>query len=286
MSLTNTQKDNYLLSLCLQLLGDKNLEDWLTSKHDQIDSARTFFLNFGLIARKIPRVPVVLSSEQMQFFISANPGFQEQVWTKDDLCRLSLLTSIDPAVNKEYISTLLSAADMREQVVIYRSLPFFVNPEDFIALAIDGIRTNMVDVFDSIALDNNFPFLHFPENAWNQMVLKAIFMERPIYRIYGLDKRRNMELAEILHDFVHERWAAKRKVTPELWRLIVGFINPEIFEDLKKVVYDGNSLEREAALKALEETVYQPAQQWLVEENLPGSTMSWEEIGKSIIGGK
>ncbi|MCB0668213.1 MAG: EboA domain-containing protein, partial [Saprospiraceae bacterium] len=253
---------------------------------ENIDSSRTFFLNFGLIARKIPRIPVSLDPEQLKYFQEKNPGFNPGHWSLDDLCRLSLLLALDTADNKDYISTLLAASDMREQVIIYRSLPYLPNPEEFILLAVDGIRTNMVDVFDSIALDNNFPFRHFSEDAWNQMVLKAIFMERPVYRIYGLDDRRNQTLADILHDFVHERWSAKRPVTPELWRLVRGHIRPEIFEDLKKVTREGNELETQAAIKALQESEYEPASQWLSDNDLPETSLSWEEIGKRTIEGK
>ena len=55
------------------------------------------------------------------------------------------------------------------------------------------------------------------------MILKAIFIERPLYKIYGLDKRMNKPLAEMLVAYVNERWAAGRDVTPELWRLVVPF---------------------------------------------------------------
>ncbi|MCB0688761.1 MAG: EboA domain-containing protein [Saprospiraceae bacterium] len=283
--MTNTKSNEFLLKLCLQKLPDVNLQDWLSSKHKNIDSSRTFFLSFGLIARKIPRNPVTLSDEQVVFFRGLNQGFVPNQWTLDDLCRLSLLLALDPQVSKDYITTLIGASDMREQVVIYRSLPYLSNPEDFTMMTIDGIRTNMVDVFDAIALDNDFAYRHFPQNAWNQMVLKAIFMERPIYRIWGLDERRNQDLADILYDFVHERWSAKRLVTPELWRLVRGYLHPGILEDLQYVALNGSEIEKEAARKALEESD-DVAEKWLKDQKLSSATLSWEEIGKRIIKGK
>lgn len=286
MDITKEKSSEYLLNLCLQQISDEQLKTWLVSRHDHIDSARAFFLNFGLIARKIPRRPIQLNEKEQNYFSRINPGFNPLQWTLDDLCRLSLIQALDQRVNREYIATLLAASDMREQVVIYRSLPFLFNPEDFVSLAVDGIRTNMVDVFDAIALDNIFPVKHFSENAWNQMVLKAIFMERPIYRILGLDDRRSQQLADILHDFVHERWSAGRAVTPELWRLVRGFLRPEIFEDLKKVAMEGNELETKAAIKALVESGSDMAHEWLQNHDFPGVSITWEEIGKRTIEGK
>ena len=286
MNLTNTGIKEYLSDLCERELTDAEQLKWFRKKQQEVDSARAFFLSFGLIGRKIPRVPVVFESDQLEVFTQVNSGFDLQKWTLDDLCRLSLILSLDTENNKEYIATLIAAADMREQIIIYRSLPFLANPKDFVDLAIDGLRTNMVDVYDAIALDNNFPVQYFPDNAWNQMVLKAIFMERPIYRIQGLDDRTSQTLADILHDFVHERWSARRPVTPELWRLVRGYLTPEIFKDLKKVATEGEDLERAVALKALSESAYEPALQWLEGKDLTEAAITWEEIGKRILEGK
>jgi len=113
-------------------------------------------------------------------------------------------------------------------------------------------------------------------------VLKAIFMERPIHRIVGLDDRKNQKLAAILYDFVHERWSANRAVTPELWRLMPGFLNAEIFADLKTVIDSGTTLAQSAAIKALAESNYAPAKSYLVDANLSVTTLSWDEIGREI----
>lgn len=271
-----------LLASTIEQLNDERLADWLVEKHKESNVSRSFFINFGLIGRKIPRVPIDPGHQVLQNLKEINPGFQKEHWTLDDFCRLSLLLSLDPALNKEQIATLLASADMREQIIIYRSMPYLPNASEFVWLAIDGIRTNMVDVFDAIALDNIYPYQYFPEDAWNQMVLKAIFMERPMFRIFGLDKRRSEKLAEILHDFVHERWSAGRMVTPELWRLVSGHISQPILEDLKKVVQEDTLLAKEAATKAMEDSNDPVVLGWLANNGIPRSKHSWDEIGKLI----
>jgi hypothetical protein len=140
----------------------------------------------------------------------------------------------------------------------------------------------MIDVFDAIALENTFPITYFSEDAWNHMVLKAIFMERPIYRIFGIDERRNTKLAGILHDFVQERWAAGRTVTPELWRMMVGFINDDIFEDLKKVIVSKSEIDKIAALKVLQGIENKEIKDWLENQAFQSTNMSWDDIGKEI----
>ena len=58
------------------------------------------------------------------------------------------------------------------------------------------------------------------------MVLKALFVGSPLHPIYGLKRRNNQQLSQMLINYARERLAAKRKVNPELWQLIAPF-NPQ-----------------------------------------------------------
>jgi len=64
------------------------------------------------------------------------------------------------------------------------------------------------------------------------MVLKALFVDSKLDPIIGLDQRSNPELARILCDYAHERWAASRPVTPELWRCVGPHATGEMLDDL------------------------------------------------------
>jgi len=114
---------------------------------------------------------------------------------------------------------------------------------------------NMTVVFDAVALNNPYPAAFLAEPAWNQMVLKGIFMSRPLYRMFRLEERRNDTLARMVSDFSHERWAASRKVTPEVWRLTAPFLaaHQVLRDDISTALQSADTLHQEAAVLALHE---------------------------------
>ena len=265
------------------MLEEKEAE-WLQEKVGQLLSdpnARKFYLAFGMVPRVIKRSPISPTSTQIEGLRAISQNFDPSQWRKDEIGRLALMLSLPSDKNFAIIDPLFTTADMNELVALYKGLYFLDDKERFVERAIDGIRTNMSPVFDAIALNSMMPFIYFNETAWNQVVLKAIFMGRPIYRIFGLDERRNAALAQIARDFAHERWSAGRKVTPELWRLTEPFIDEAIFGDLKKAFLQGDGLERSAAGKAMRSSGYQPALDW-IDEAEPYEALSWQEIGQEV----
>jgi hypothetical protein len=72
-------------------------------------------------------------------------------------------------------------------------------------------------VFESICCDTPYPARWFDDVAWRQAVIKAIFVEAPVWRIWGLDERLDPELARMALDLADERRSAGRAINPELW---------------------------------------------------------------------
>ena len=62
--------------------------------------------------------------------------------------------------------------------------------------------------------------VHFPESSFNQMVLKAIFIEVPVGRILGLEDRITPELRRMAADYASERRAAARSVPEDVAYLL------------------------------------------------------------------
>jgi len=83
------------------------------------------------------------------------------------------------------------------------------------------------------------------------MVLKALFIGSPLAPIQGLDERANPELARIMCDFAHERWAAGRPAPFEIWRCVGPFAEGQAIDDLARVLASGEAIERRAAALAL-----------------------------------
>ncbi|GAQ50711.1 EboA domain-containing protein [Streptomyces acidiscabies] len=59
-----------------------------------------------------------------------------------------------------------------------------------------------------------------PDAEYRQAVLKCVFYDIPLDRLYGLDARADRELARMLADFAHERIAAGRIVPADVWPLV------------------------------------------------------------------
>jgi hypothetical protein len=66
-----------------------------------------------------------------------------------------------------------------------------------------------------------------------------------------------------LIDYAKERWAAGRKVNPQLWRLVGKFINAEIFETLKVGLQHYDQIEQRAIALAISKSDYQPAKDYI-----------------------
>lgn len=198
---------------------------WLRDSMDRHTASfqqRTFYYDFSGVSRHFDKQKGISpTADQLAELERLAPGLGLANWDEFRLARVILLLVLAEQDRSLYLDTLaqlLNTADIREQAAIYASFSFLPEAPELVSAAIDGLRSNIVGVYDSIALDNPFPATHFPEAAWNQMVLKALFIQRPLARMVGLDGRRNLALAEAIRDLAHERWAAGRDISPEAWR--------------------------------------------------------------------
>ncbi|MFN6560302.1 MAG: EboA family metabolite traffic protein [Nostoc sp. ChiSLP01] len=240
--------------------------DWLEQKQAQITSGgaeRVFFTAFSAVPRYLGKQNLQLTSQDLQAAQEAIPGWNPGNWSVEQAGRTLLVLALPHNDAQGYVRSLdklFSSADMGELVALYQSLPLLPHPELHRQRAAEGIRSNMSNVFQAIALRNPYPANYLDNAAWNQMVLKAVFVGSPLHLIWGLDRRANPELAKMLTDYAHERWAAKRPVTPELWRPVGKYADSAIIADLEKVLMNGDTAEQQAAALACAESGLPEAQ--------------------------
>lgn len=242
---------------------------------------RDFYLAYSACPRFIPPDVIELNEAERATLEKTYPNFSATEWTLDQLARILLLTALPTDRNVALIDNLAGTADYRELIALYKGLYWLDNAADFVPRAREGLRTNMVGVFDAIALANPFPFEYLPEDAWNQMVLKAMFMERPMYRVYRIEERKNATLARIFLDYAEERWSAHRTVSPELWRFVSGFADERFLPGMQRTILEDGELPRSAAIRALVESDYAPGRTWLEKEKIATDHLpDWNEIGR------
>jgi hypothetical protein len=147
-------------------------------------------------------------------------------WTLTDWIRAALVAKALSAVDFDrqpgVVQTLFEAGEIGEQESILRTLSLWPEGARFLETGLLGCRTNARRVFEAIACDNAYPELYFPELGFNQMVLKAIFIEVPVSRIEGLDRRNGAELRRMARDYASERRAAGRPVPSDVDLLLAG----------------------------------------------------------------
>jgi len=266
--------------------------NWLEEKGLQTSrngNVQNFMVAFAAIPRKTGRQPVSLSDTEVTEIQQDSPHLVIRHWTIDRLCRVWLLMHLDPTDQDTYVSTienLFPTAEMSEQVALYSALPVLAYPDLWRRRCAEGIRSNIGDILESIMCNNPYPSENLDEPAWNQLVLKAIFTEKPIHLIVNLDQRANQNLADTLSDYAHERWAAHRSVHPLLWRCVGKFINAKIFPDILRIAFSEQNIEREAAALACMQSTYPPALE-LVEKNealqaIVKSGMTWADLAKKL----
>jgi hypothetical protein len=237
-----------------QLLGEA--ADWLEGQAATLNGAQTdrgFFLAISLVHRRIGKADLDLSAADIAEAETARPGWRPAGWSLDQAARVFLLLIAGgaPAQFAERLEQLFVTADVGELIAFYRGLPLYPDQPRYVERAAEGVRTNMRAVFEAVAHNNPYPVEQFSEHRWNQMVVKALFIGSSLHPIQGLERRWNPDLMRMLCDYAHERWAAGRPVSYELWRGVGPHADGAAIADLARVLDIGGAVERQAAGLAL-----------------------------------
>jgi hypothetical protein len=262
--------------------------EWLIGKEHIVQHPIQFNTIFVSIPRKTGRQRIKCTPQQLEAVLNTRAGLIIEHWTTDILARAWLLLQLNTSDKQKYfadIENLFLAAEVHELVALYSSLPIFAYPGMWASRCSEGIRNNIADVLNAIMCNNPYPSEFLNEAAWNQMVLKAFFTDKPIDRILGLSERANRNLAKTLSDYAHERWAAHRAVNPLLWRCVAPFIDETILPDVDKIASSGNELERAAAALVAHESKNPGTKIFLTEEfrhDVESGKLSWQILANKM----
>ena len=230
--------------------------DWLEGQAVTLTDAQTdrgFFLAISLVHRRIGKADLNLLAADIGAAEAARAGWRPAGWSLDQAARIFLLLVVGgtPARFAERLEQLFVTADVGELIAFYRGLPLYPEQPRYIERAAEGVRTNMKAVFEAVAHNNPYPVEQFSEHRWNQMLVKALFIGSTLHPIEGIERRWNPDLTRMLCDYAHERWAAGRPVSYELWRGVGPYADSAAVADLTRVLDIGGPVERQAAALAL-----------------------------------
>tara|TARA_R110000868_G_scaffold2695_3_gene18928 strand:+ start:619 stop:1467 length:849 start_codon:yes stop_codon:yes gene_type:complete len=159
---------------------------------------------------------------------------------------LSEVLSQDIEFYTPKVANIIQVADTGELETFLKYLVLLPNPEAYKQTAVEALRTNIAIIFDAISLNNPYPAKYFNDQQWNQMYLKAAFMERDLSQIESVDERANEDLTRIISDYAHERWAASRKIDPMFWRPVSKFLNEELLNDMNTLLESEDVIENKS----------------------------------------
>ncbi len=248
------------LAQALALRLDEKTANWLATKLTTLQEGfqpKDLYLAFGAAPRFVGHTALALGADELVRADELRPSFAPVGWSLAQTARTLFLLTIPSTSEAAYlaiIDQLFNTADLNELVALYAALPLLAFPSAHAKRAAEGVRTNMTVVFEAVALHNPFPAEQLDENAWNQLFLKAVFTGRPIQQIHGLKARANATLARICSDYAHERWAAGREVSPELWLPVAPFLDVQLLGDMERLMASGDLAQRTAAIAVCTES--------------------------------
>ena len=212
----------------------------------QPEQAR-WFKALGMAPRKLGKADLQPSQVELQAAQTLRQGLDPTEWSVDQTARIAFTLAFyqgDEAGFVQQVAMLIDTSEINELLAFFRGFALFPPPEALEPKAREAIRSTMRPVYEAMSHRNPYPFEFFDEAAWNQMIVKAFFLDSSIWQIQGVDERYNADLSVILILLVQERWAAGRFIAPEIWRCAVPHANAEGVAVILQALA-GKALERE-----------------------------------------
>jgi len=151
-------------------------------------------------------------------------------WRSDQLARLQLLgvyADLQPKLDSSqqpglttWLPSLFQVSDTEEKIVLLRALKLLDCSGVLVPFSLLASRTNDPQLFAALALNNEYPVAQFDDKCFQQLLLKALFMDLDITLVPNLAQRLNTQLSQLAMDLVMERVYAHRLPPPSIWMAI------------------------------------------------------------------
>ncbi|WP_349352991.1 EboA domain-containing protein [Flagellimonas sp. MMG031] len=245
--MTKTAKE--YLSDILILNLEKTEFEWLMDAIAQVVDAKSrkdLYMTYSLSTSKIKDAPIHDFGEKDFQWRSY---LEQQNASTLEMSRILLLLSVleSDEVFLKPVQQLIQISDKTELETFLKYLVLLPKSEHFKFAAVEALRTNIATVFNAISQHNPYPARYFTNAEWNQMYLKAAFMQQDLKKIPDVDNMANKDLTRIVSDYAHERWAASRDIDPMFWRPVSPFLEGALIEDMERLFQSENEREQKAA---------------------------------------
>lgn len=212
---------------------------WLHGATDRVAAdPAAIRTRFPMAGRKVGREPLDPGADPDDVY----------AWTVDDAGRTLLLAALGDRVTAE-LDELYRYGDAAERRGLLRALPYLPLGDRALHLVDDAIRTN--DTRLIAAALGPYATAHLDPAAYDQAVLKCVFVGVPIAPLHGLPERGTPDGARMLAAFVHERVAAGRDVPGEVWAVIDRHPPAEELQAIEDELHSPFDDRRRAAMQAL-----------------------------------
>lgn len=240
------------------VLSDQNY-CWLKSAFERLDNSDDL-INELLTLSAMTRRKLgnnILGEKIDEIYLEDHLSVPIQHWTFAETGRILLIlrSILHPSIAPNtVVQSYYQQGDEAEVAAITRGLILLPNCQEFKSYAIEVGRTNSKPLFSAIAHNTPYPAKFYSEPEFNQLVLKALFMDIGIEPILGLLDRSSLDLSRMCEDYIKERIAADRSIPSDIWLALEPFASPYGYSLLIQQLKNSNPEHRYYALKALKQS--------------------------------
>lgn len=205
------------------------------------------------IARARRRVGRQILGEHLTHLETSIGDLPVAHWKVGDAARVVLLLSALEINNvpDSLVNSVFKLGSDAEQAAIVSGLSLYADDDRYLNISLEAGRTNSLELFQAVTNNTPYPAQYYDQQAFNQLVLKSLFVGVNIFNIQNLNMRINEELSRMCEDYYDERVAADRSVPADIWLALAPYASSRGEDLLKTALVNSDSEHRYYAALAM-----------------------------------